>query len=349
MMVFGSGSAAKPMLLEGNTLTGTGSLRITQGDGTGIYIANQYLFGNPASPENRESYVIIRNSNTISGFVRGIDVEKVPGATQPLTVAVNWNSIAGNTMGVNASTMSPTVVDATDNYWGDASGPYHATLNPAGLGNPVSDNVLFDPWTGMSTECVVTEPGQGVGDTVTNPCAQTSVEIETAGGTTDVTIAKYTSAPPDTPSFGGDATYVDIQLSNPAAVTQMIITYTDMSPGTVIYFYRPGTGWIACSNQTQVGTTITVTVTAATTPTLAELVGTIFAEGTAKGNVNGDSVIDVLDARLCLQIATGFLAGTPVQRAAADVDNDGDVDLADAEILAQYIIGIITELGPGAE
>lgn len=36
--------------------------------------------------------------------------------------------------------------DATNNYWGDASGPYHATLNPAGLGSTVSDRVKFEPW-----------------------------------------------------------------------------------------------------------------------------------------------------------------------------------------------------------
>ncbi len=35
---------------------------------------------------------------------------------------------------------------ATHNWWGDVSGPYHATLNPSGLGENVSNRVLFDPW-----------------------------------------------------------------------------------------------------------------------------------------------------------------------------------------------------------
>ena len=37
------------------------------------------------------------------------------------------------------------VVDAIRNWWGDASGPTHAS-NPDGTGNAVSDNVDFDPW-----------------------------------------------------------------------------------------------------------------------------------------------------------------------------------------------------------
>ncbi len=41
------------------------------------------------------------------------------------------------------------ILDARGNWWGDATGPYHPTLNPGGLGYPVSDDVLFDPWAGM--------------------------------------------------------------------------------------------------------------------------------------------------------------------------------------------------------
>ncbi|MDD3642901.1 MAG: T9SS type A sorting domain-containing protein, partial [Candidatus Krumholzibacteria bacterium] len=37
-------------------------------------------------------------------------------------------------------------VDATSNYWGASSGPYHATLNPSGTGSRVGDCVLFEPF-----------------------------------------------------------------------------------------------------------------------------------------------------------------------------------------------------------
>jgi hypothetical protein len=39
-------------------------------------------------------------------------------------------------------------VVAVDCWWGDISGPHHPSLNNRGTGNPVSDNVSFDPWIG---------------------------------------------------------------------------------------------------------------------------------------------------------------------------------------------------------
>jgi parallel beta-helix repeat protein len=41
--------------------------------------------------------------------------------------------------------------DATLNWWGDLSGPAHAS-NPDGNGNAVSDNVNYEPWLGGNTE-----------------------------------------------------------------------------------------------------------------------------------------------------------------------------------------------------
>jgi len=37
-------------------------------------------------------------------------------------------------------------VDARHQWWGHASGPGHPTANPGGLGDRVSDGVVFDPW-----------------------------------------------------------------------------------------------------------------------------------------------------------------------------------------------------------
>ncbi|UCG90863.1 MAG: right-handed parallel beta-helix repeat-containing protein, partial [candidate division WOR-3 bacterium] len=59
---------------------------------------------------------------------------------------IKHNDIIDNT-GYGVCNISPSVtVDADSNWWGDATGPYHPTANPGGLGDTVSDYVDFDPW-----------------------------------------------------------------------------------------------------------------------------------------------------------------------------------------------------------
>jgi hypothetical protein len=65
------------------------------------------------------------------------------GGSDASTVVAHYNAIYGNDYGINSS--NPTV-DALNNWWGDATGPYNLTFNSDGLGNEVSDNVSFDPW-----------------------------------------------------------------------------------------------------------------------------------------------------------------------------------------------------------
>jgi len=62
-------------------------------------------------------------------------------------ISAHQNNIHNNiTNGVLAfSPLDPNVFDFTNNYWGDASGPKHLS-NQEGLGDVVSDDVLFTPW-----------------------------------------------------------------------------------------------------------------------------------------------------------------------------------------------------------
>ena len=59
------------------------------------------------------------------------------------------NRILKNTgYGINASDSNGYTINATHNWWGSNSGPYHSTLNPNGRGDNVTDFVIYDPWTG---------------------------------------------------------------------------------------------------------------------------------------------------------------------------------------------------------
>jgi parallel beta-helix repeat protein len=80
--------------------------------------------------------------NTFSSNAIGIAISDV--YTDVTTWTVSYNNIAGNTIGV--SNLGTDTLNALYNWWGDETGPSHATLNTNAQGNAVSDNVNFSPW-----------------------------------------------------------------------------------------------------------------------------------------------------------------------------------------------------------
>jgi hypothetical protein len=95
--------------------------------------------GEPALRLQSPGAVVVVNTSVRHAAADGVLVDD---ATPPL---LQHNDISGNVFGVRNSRTTVTV-DARNVWWGDASGPYHPTLNPGGLGNAVSDHVLFEPW-----------------------------------------------------------------------------------------------------------------------------------------------------------------------------------------------------------
>ncbi len=83
--------------------------------------------------------------NTVSGATVGVHLK----ASATIAPTIHSNIITGNTTGlINLST---NLVDATNNYWGDPTGPYNNPYNTCGLGNTVSSLVTFMPWWTTST------------------------------------------------------------------------------------------------------------------------------------------------------------------------------------------------------
>src|SRR3989344_3241811 len=56
------------------------------------------------------------------------------------------NIVSGNSFRGAYNQTPDVTADMRNNSWGDPSGPLHPTLNPDGLGNQVSDGIIFDPW-----------------------------------------------------------------------------------------------------------------------------------------------------------------------------------------------------------
>jgi parallel beta-helix repeat protein len=144
---------------SGLVINGSGSVL----DHTWIGYGGAWYGAGQANLTLAASGVSVANSVITSSFNRGIVVD---GAAP----SILGNQLYGNQVGIytlngalpivrgneirnnsltglaNADLTVP--VDATGNWWGATSGPYHPTLNAAGTGNAVSDGVTFDPWYG---------------------------------------------------------------------------------------------------------------------------------------------------------------------------------------------------------
>jgi len=135
--------ATLEVTIEGNHLAGGG---VTDADGISIGVEGA-----------DGSIVATITNNTISGWEYGI---RLDGAlVDAASSYANNNNISGNDVfGVyNDGTGT---LNATCNWWGDASGPHHPTANPDGKGDDVSDKVVFTPWVVVPT--VTTQPATDV-------------------------------------------------------------------------------------------------------------------------------------------------------------------------------------------
>ena len=103
--------------------------------------------------------VWLQDSNAILGHCRIRDNSAVAQAGGLLVrssiLKATDGEISGNGEGVIVSVPGTADAIAANNWWGDSSGPYHPTGNPAGLGDAVSDHVVYFPWessTGVNGE-----------------------------------------------------------------------------------------------------------------------------------------------------------------------------------------------------
>ncbi|MDD5528920.1 MAG: T9SS type A sorting domain-containing protein [bacterium] len=140
---------------NGNFINGGGAIAFQKTAGTAIgnYIANneaKYGNGGIAVMSMAGVYDIIITNNIIENNDSvAIDV-RYAGATN---MHINDNEITGHQYGLRYTYYTNGVIDATNNWWGAESGPYHPTLNPSGTGDEVKDTVKssvhsidFDPW-----------------------------------------------------------------------------------------------------------------------------------------------------------------------------------------------------------
>jgi parallel beta-helix repeat protein len=135
--------------------------------------------------------------NTITGCGMGFDASPSwqVGVWYPcVDNTIETNSIIGNTTGFNVDTdPNQGDVNATRNWWGDATGPYHATTNTGGLGNPVTDKVIYDPWwTNNGMTILSSDPVLNVTQQISYATIQAAIYDADSGDVIQVAAGTYT-------------------------------------------------------------------------------------------------------------------------------------------------------------
>jgi len=118
----------------------------------GIYLkySNHTIIRANIIYDNNKYSVVIGDSNNVTLIENKIYGNNITGVMVSFCrdIVLNYNNIYNN-LGYGVDGMDSSNINAQFNYWGDATGPYHAT-NPSGQGDNVSNNVDVDysPWLG---------------------------------------------------------------------------------------------------------------------------------------------------------------------------------------------------------
>ncbi len=182
--------------------------------------------------------------------------------------AVGSSTITKQTTG-GVATATLTSIASTQTVIADVS----AAAN--GVSKMIS--VFFAPPSAPPINNYTADTVSGSG-TITGTATGGSVTVDGTGSHT-VTTVNYGGNPGGAPSFNASGNYYDVHIDSTAGLNSMTIQYSPATAATIIYYWT-GTAWKAVSNQTYAGGVVTVTITATTFPTLADLSGLFFGSGT---------------------------------------------------------------------
>ncbi|MFC1983654.1 right-handed parallel beta-helix repeat-containing protein [Chloroflexota bacterium] len=282
--------------ITGNVIAENG----VSGGYEGIYIYEVY----------EESSLSITCNDILNNDSYGINVYAL---YDDCSLSIHGNNIVGNTA-YGLTYDDSTDFDATNNWWGDASGPTHAG-NPGGSGDEIdSDYVEYDPWLtleagGGTSECTVS------GTVTVDAKDEAGTEVVKSGsGTPTITTFEYTDNPGGTTPSGFTALdkYIDVYLDDTTDVTEIEIRnyYTSaevsgLDEASLTLAWWDGAAWVECSvsgaeypaGEPTYRGYIWAKIRTDTTPTLADLTGSAFMSmGTPPaptGGGGGDSNVTI--------------------------------------------------------
>ena len=207
VIAFGSGVTAA--IIDGNTFTGKGAgdwldYGVELGGGATATITDNVITGNTGvalSDGSTSAGVLVTTyygpgtgatltGNTITGSTAAVAVGY--DASDTSTVVAHQNDFSGNAEGI---TSTAPAVDATDNWWGSANGPAHAsnTFNVGAQGVTVSDDVAFVPWLDAAPPAGVSfAPVTDTSPAGSFSSIQAGVNASAPGGTVNAAAGTFT-------------------------------------------------------------------------------------------------------------------------------------------------------------
>ena len=221
--------------ITGNTFTKCGTSS-TAWASAGILVTDAY---GPGSAATITCNILTNNQYGIASGYNAADAS---------VVTAHFNSFSGNTYGIRSpSTVANT--DGRDNWWGDDSGPSGGLPDPvtgtpaSGTGDPVSANVLFDPWIKKTVATTAT----GTGPVLFSP---------SVGNILDLTPVAAPSLPSVT--FPHGMFSFQICCLTPGQTVDVTVTLPSAVPvGTVWWKYHNGQ-WSSLPNLSDNGDNIMV-------------------------------------------------------------------------------------------
>ncbi len=218
----GTGPRAVPLPFDEPSRAGAGKANVA------VAITNTTVTGVDQGLENwgiwaggEASIGLTVSGCAVTGWDYGVGTYDDYGGA--VTAMCQGNTFADNrAYGFESTTATP--ADARDCDWGDPTGPYHATLNPLGLGNDVSDNVLFDPWSGQPELTIVPAASGPINCGDVQPLAFHYAAEAGAVGFKGYTVTVECTAPL---TFGA----ADVHFVTPAGVTLGFPQVTQVTAG----------------------------------------------------------------------------------------------------------------------
>jgi Bacterial Ig-like domain (group 3) len=226
----------------------------------------------PASPQLSGTAVTVSASvtsgvpGTLSGTVQFYSGNTAIGS--PQTVSAGAASLTTTALPVGTDSLTAVYLPNTGNTYATSTS------------SPVTYTVQSTVTTPPAPPAGATSSQQASSASPNGTATATVSGLTASGsGTGALTVATYSGNPVAGTVSGGTGVYYDVALSSGNEFGSVSITITNLGPGGQSIDWWNGSAWVPFSNQTYDAATnsVTITVNATTSPTLAQLHGTQIA------------------------------------------------------------------------